>query len=299
MLLRHSDGRMWISLWNPCACFVQISAFHAQDSARPIRRFACRRPRAPRSFSRSVRVPREADATPRRPSRVLRPPADSGGETVSARGTQVPRRLIEQPEPGARDSQGSFKPCPPGAARRWVGLAMRRTEWAASAPRPALPGRPVSAPKDGDGRLRRTDPRGNVRARGGIAARGLFAEAGDARTAKEREARWTAQNGRFRGKAGFAKSRAATGRRTAFPRRDAGRGGRTAARSPWGSGPKGSRNVRRLLRIGSQAGSRGVRRCLAGHSRGPLPGTGQPDASILYGAANRRSSPFSRPFPGF
>ena len=110
---------MWISLWNPCARIVRISHFHAQDSGWPIRRVACPTPASWRSFGRSVRVPLKTGATPRRPTRVLRPPADSGGETVGARGTQVPRRQIEQPEPGARDSQGFLKPCPPGAARRW------------------------------------------------------------------------------------------------------------------------------------------------------------------------------------
>jgi hypothetical protein len=68
-------------------------------------------------------------------------------------------------------------------------------------------------PKGEDGTARRTDPQGCVRAQDGIAARRLFAEAGGARIAGEREARWTEQDGRVRGKAGFAKSRAGTGRR--------------------------------------------------------------------------------------
>lgn len=291
---------MWISLWNPCARIVRISLFHAQDSGGPIPRVACPTPASWRSFRRSVRVPLKSGETPRRPSRVLRPPADSGGETIDdVVGASPPRGRSQRPNPARgirKDFSNRALRAPRGVG---IGRAMRRTEWAASAPRPALPGRPVSAPKDGEGRRRRTDPRGCVRARGRIAARGLFAEAEGARIVKEREARWTAQNGRFRGKAGFAKSRAGTGRRTASPRRDADRGGRTAARSPWGSEPIGGRNVRRLLRIGSQAGSRGVRRCLAGHARGPLRGTGQPDASILYGVTNRRSTPFSRPFPSF
>lgn len=153
--------------------------------------------------------------------------------------------------------------------------------------------------KDGDGRRRRTDPRGCVRARGRDRCERPLR---GGRRSEDRQGARSALDGAERqvpGKGRLCEKPRRTGQRTAFPRRDAGRGGRMAARSPWGSGPSGGRNVRRLLRIGSQAGSRGVRRCLAGHAPCPPQGTGQPDASILYGAANRRSTPFSQPFPSF
>jgi len=99
--------------------------------------------------------------------------------------------------------QGCFKPGPPGAERRWDRSGSlvywgRWTEQAASAPRPALPGRPVSAPQgrrwDGpeDGPARdRPRPRRDR-------CQGLFAEAGGAnkpRNAKRAGRRRTADSG--------------------------------------------------------------------------------------------------------
>jgi len=256
---------MWISLWNPCAPYVRISLFHAQDFRWAIRRSACRTPRAPRSFSRSVRVPRDAAVTPRRPSRVLRPPADSGGETISdAMGASPPQRGSHRPHPAReirKDVSSQALRAPRGVG---TGLGRRRTEQAASAPRPALPGRSVSAPRTETGR-----PRGWTREgpSAPTARSQLRPLRGGWRSgeAAEREARWTAQNGRVRGKAGFAKSRAGTGRRRVSPRRDTGRGGQMAAHSPWGSGPSSSRTS------DSSCGS-GVRPAPEA-SGGVLPGT--------------------------
>jgi hypothetical protein len=56
----------------------------------------------------------------------------------------------------------------------------------------------------------------------------------------------------------------------------------------------GCLSVRRLLRIGSQAGSRGVRRCLAGHSARSF-GTTRPDASFLRRSGIADQSNFAPP----
>jgi hypothetical protein len=150
-----------------------------------------------------------------------------------------------------------------------IGLGMRRTEQAASAPRPALPGRSVSAPQG-----RRWNGSAG-RTREGASA----PKAGSLRDASSRRQEERGPPGSAK-RAGRSRT-AGSGERPAlrkaalerddgwFPSPETGRGGQTEARSPWGSGPNGGRNVRRLLRIGSQAGSRGVRRCLAGHSHGP------------------------------
>ena len=65
------------------------------------------------------------------------------------------------------------------------------------------------SPKDGDGPARRTDPRGDVRAHGEIAAKASSRKPAQ-RKGLEREARWTEQGDSFRRKAGLAKGRAGT-----------------------------------------------------------------------------------------
>lgn len=232
---------MWISLWNPCAHFVWISLFHAQDFRWAIRRSACRTPRTPQSFSRSVRVPRDADGTPRRPSRVLRPPADSGGETVSeAMGASPPQRGSHRPHPAReirKDVSSQALRAPRGVG---TGLGRRRTEQAASAPRPALPGRSVSAPKDGDGTAPRTDPRGCVHAHGEIAAKASSRRLAQRRSRGTRSALDGAER-QGPGKGRLCEKPRWNGTAARVPRRDAGRGGQMAAHSPWGSGPSSSR----------------------------------------------------------
>jgi hypothetical protein len=89
---------MWISLWNPCARFVRIRAFHAQDSAGAIRRLACRKPAPPRCFSRSARVPRMASRRRQDPHGFcVRQPAAGKGST------QPRARAWRRGDPAGRD----------------------------------------------------------------------------------------------------------------------------------------------------------------------------------------------------
>lgn len=260
---------MGISLWKRCARNVRIALFHAQESARPIRAAAWRNAAFWRSFSRSVGVPAETFATPRRASQALRPDGEAGGATVGARGAS-PARPVGGPEPGAnrreavRSPSAGRREAPGGRGDAPDGTASLCAEAGASGP--IFP-----RSQGADGTAPRTDPRGCVRAPSGIAARASSwrpQQRGSRGGAKRSGRR---QNGSIRGKAGLAKGRAGTdGGKLSSP--ESGPRRRCEARLSLGKRVAKRRNVRRLLRIGSQAGSRGVRRCLAGHARGSLSG---------------------------
>lgn len=265
---------MWISLWNPCARIVRIAVFHAQDSGRAIPRLACRTALRWRSFTRSVRVPRQAGETPRRPSRVLRPPADSGGETICAGGTKVRRARVEQPEPGAR------RFCGLTSARMFQARPFGRREasgsvWGcAGRNRPPLHrGRRFRVdrsplPKDGDER-----PRGRTREGASAPRAGTLRQPlrGGWRN-EDRQGTRSALDGAGRqvpGKGRLCEKPRRNGTAAGFPRRKRAVAAKRRRALPGEADRMAAGNVRRLLRIGSQAGSRGVRRCLAGHSHGP------------------------------
>lgn len=228
---------MGISLWRACARNVRIALFHAQDSARPIRAAAWRNAPSWRSFSRSVGVPAETFATPRRASQALRPDGETGGATIGSRRAQVLRRQSKGPNP-ARIAARRFAVRSPDAARRLADGVTRRTERPASVPRPALPGRSSRAPK-----ARRTGAAGRTREgasapRAGSLRRPRRGGSRNGRPNGRAKRSGRRQDGSIRGKAGLAKGRAGTGRRQAFLAGTPSRGDDAKRVSPWGSGSR-------------------------------------------------------------
>ena len=227
---------MGISLWRACARNVRIARFHTQESARPIRAAAWRNGASWRSFSRSVGVPAETVATPRRAQRALRRAGETGGATIGTRGASL-AKPVGKPEPGANRREAFRNPC---AGRRKAssgridapdGPASLCAEAGASGPIfPRSQGADGPAPQDGPARVRPRPARDRCE--------GLVVEAGG--TGHRADARSAADGGRT-GRSGErpALRRAAPERTAAgFPRRKAGRGDDAKRVSPWGSGSR-------------------------------------------------------------